>query len=487
MTISVTSPIAQFFDLDGTPLDSGYLYFGLPSQNPETDPTTVYWDSAGTQPCALPIRTRAGYPTRNGTPANIYASGDYSLTVKNKSAALVFYSAVSSQFASVTPVANGGTGASTAAGARTNLGITPANIGASPRATRLDVASVAGTVDLTTNAPNTDDIRITGTLAITGFTVATDRVLRVTAGGAFTLTNGAGLVTQTGANIVVAAGDTFMLRATAANTVEVLNFTKAVFALGQIQSLPDPTLSGNAMTLPASTHTFDFRSATLTTGVPTTVSGTAAALVIPAGATLGTVNAIASTLIEVIMNNGGTLEKAIVNLAGGNDLSETGVISTTAISAGATSANVFYSTTARSNLAYRVVRSLTSTQATAGQWATPPSLVQGCGGQALAAMSSLGYGQTIVSNGAGITRALGATQYNTTGKPIVVYVGGSSAVSYGYFTCSLNGGAAKTIGATGWIGSATNYIGCAMVVIPPWNSYVINMTAGTLGNWDELR
>lgn len=100
--------------------------------------------------------------------------------------------------------------------------------GVSPRATRIDVASVAGTVDLTANAPNTDDIRITGALAITGFTVATDRVLRVTAGGAFTLTNGAGLVTQTGANIVVAAGDTFMLRATAANTVEVLNYATAI-------------------------------------------------------------------------------------------------------------------------------------------------------------------------------------------------------------------------------------------------------------------
>jgi hypothetical protein len=110
--------------------------------------------------------------------------------------------------------------ATTAAAARLLLGV-------APRATRIDVASVAGTVDLTTNAPNTDDIRITGALAITGFTVATDRVLRVTAGGAFTLTNGAGLVTQTGANIVAAAGDTFMLRATAANVVEVLHYVVA--------------------------------------------------------------------------------------------------------------------------------------------------------------------------------------------------------------------------------------------------------------------
>ena len=99
--------------------------------------------------------------------------------------------------------------------------------GLSPRATRIDIASVAGTVDLTTNAPLTDDIRITGALAITAFTVAIGRVLRVTASGAHTLTNNANIVTNTGANIVCAAGDSYMLRATAANTVEVIGFVAA--------------------------------------------------------------------------------------------------------------------------------------------------------------------------------------------------------------------------------------------------------------------
>lgn len=94
----------------------------------------------------------------------------------------------------------------------------------SPRATRIDVASVAGTVDLTANAPNTDDIRITGALAITAFTLTAGRVVRVTAGGAFTLTNNANIVTNSGANLVAAAGDTFMLRATAANVVEVMGY-----------------------------------------------------------------------------------------------------------------------------------------------------------------------------------------------------------------------------------------------------------------------
>lgn len=119
------------------------------------------------------------------------------------------------------------------------------------RATRIDVASAAGAVDLTTNAPSTDDIRITGALAITAFTVITDRVLRVTAGGAFTLTNNASIVTNTGANIVCASGDTFMLRATAANTVEVLGYTtSAGKRLAQIQTTAISAAASGTTVLP---------------------------------------------------------------------------------------------------------------------------------------------------------------------------------------------------------------------------------------------
>ena len=98
---------------------------------------------------------------------------------------------------------------------------------ARPLTTRSDVASVAGAVNLTTGATSTDDIKITGTEVITSFTIAIGRVVRVTAGGAFTLTNGASIVTQTGGNIICVSGDTFVLRATAANVVEVMFFAKS--------------------------------------------------------------------------------------------------------------------------------------------------------------------------------------------------------------------------------------------------------------------
>jgi hypothetical protein len=147
--------------------------------------------------------------------------------------------------------------ATTPAAARTALGV-------APRATRIDVASVAGTVDLTTSAPDSDDIRITGALTVTAFTVAVGRVIRVTAGGAFTLTNNANIVTQTGVNIVAASGDTFMLRATAANVVEVLSYSKAsgvVIADGSITptKLSQPLTAGTAVATTSGTA-IDFTS-----------------------------------------------------------------------------------------------------------------------------------------------------------------------------------------------------------------------------------
>ena len=218
----------------------------------------------------------------------------------------------------------------------------------------------------------------------------------------------------------------------------MLNDSGVTFADGTVQpsaavqilTAPTPTIAANALTIPSVPLSLSFRSTTLSSGVTTVVGGSPSALTIPSTATLGTVNAVQSSIVVLVMNNAGTLEYAVVNLAGGNDLSETGLISTTAISAAATVANVIYSNTARTNLAYRVIARIDSTQSTAGTWATAPTLVQGVGGQALTAMSSLGYGQTW-QNVTG-SRALGTTYYNTKGKPIQV------AINMGVTTASSN-------------------------------------------------
>lgn len=81
----------QFFpDTSGKPLDNGFIYVGTANQNPETNPIAVYWDSDMTIPAAQPLRTSNGFIYRNGTPANIFVDGDFSVTVRDKSHALVY-------------------------------------------------------------------------------------------------------------------------------------------------------------------------------------------------------------------------------------------------------------------------------------------------------------------------------------------------------------------------------------------------------------
>lgn len=87
-------PYPIFTDKSGTPLDNGYLYFGTANLNPETNPITVYYDSALTQPAAQPLRTSNGYVMRNGSPALIYANSQFSVTVRDKKKAMVIYSPV---------------------------------------------------------------------------------------------------------------------------------------------------------------------------------------------------------------------------------------------------------------------------------------------------------------------------------------------------------------------------------------------------------
>ena len=147
----------------------------------------------------------------------------------------------------------------------------------------------------------------------------------------------------------------------------------------QIQSI-SASVASNALTISASALTLDFRSTTLGNGTVTTVTGTPANLVVPASATLGTVNNVQSRLIVIALNNAGTIELAVVNMSSNIQLDETNLATTTAISSGSTSASVVYSTSARTSLAYRVIGSIDSTQTTAGTWAAAPSLIQGAGG-----------------------------------------------------------------------------------------------------------
>jgi hypothetical protein len=239
----------------------------------------------------------------------------------------------------------------------------------------------------------------------------------------------------------------------------------------------DAPVAANALTITINPTTLDFRSTTLTDGTPTTLSLAAAVtVVVPNTATLGTINATAARLAVLAINNAGTIEAAVVNLAGGNQLDETNLITTTTIGTGADSNNVIYSTTGRTNVAYRVVGFIDITEATAGVWATAPTLVQPTGGQALASLSSLGYGQT--TQDVSGSRSAATTYTNTRGKPMMVAIG---------VTLSSTNVAFRINGATFGIAGSTVQSQLGGMVMPG-ETYGLFITSGaslTITSWKE--
>lgn len=256
-----------------------------------------------------------------------------------------------------------------------------------------------------------------------------------------------------------------------------LTVTGNITGTGTAQIQPiTASVSGNALTVTLNPTTLTFRSSTLTSGaVNVRTVSSAISMTVSSGSTLGTVNAQQSRIVVLAIDNAGTIELAVVNISGGTQLDETNLITTTAEggAGAADSASVVYSTTARTSVPYRVVGYVESTQATAGTWVTAPSTIQGSGGNALTAMSSLGYSQTWQT----VTRTSGTTYYNTTGKPIT-------------FCCSVNLTQATTVvvnGVTVFAPGAQPYITGLTVIIPPNASYVATSAQAGLVNPRELR
>lgn len=81
----------QFFELNGTALNDGYVYIGVNGLNPETNPIPIFLDGILTTPIAQPLRTTGGYIYYNGNPISIYFDeSDYSITVKNSLNSLIY-------------------------------------------------------------------------------------------------------------------------------------------------------------------------------------------------------------------------------------------------------------------------------------------------------------------------------------------------------------------------------------------------------------
>lgn len=262
---------------------------------------------------------------------------------------------------------------------------------------------------------------------------------------------------------------------------------RTVIGVKQLQSI-DYSLAGNALTLKLNPTVLDFRSTTLTDGVPVGVANASQiTTVISSGSTGGTISAVQSDILILAINNAGTMELAWTNAAGGVNLDETGVITTVAEggAGAADSATTIYSTTARTGVAYRIVGLFRSTQTTAGSWAQTPSLVQGIGGQALAALSSFGFGQTEQNFSVPTQRAINTTYYNTTGKPIQVKISMSNNSAGGRSSITANGFTHYSSTAYG-TGAYTSPLE-AIVLVGQSYSYTDVAGVSTVASWTEIR
>ena len=461
MTILAPLPIQTFKDNNGNPLAGGLLYTYVAGTS---TPQTTYLDVTGASPNTNPVVLNSRGEAQVWLTAGLF----YKFILQDSAASLIWtVDQITGGAAVVASVTAPAIQAQTYTAVTTTGTSTAYLITTSPVA-----ASLAAGQRYRINLHIANGVA--PTLARDGLTAT-----------AFKVYNSAG------AKVAPAAAALPALFDAEYDGVDyvVLNPLPAAVVAGGTSSSIQPitaSIATGSLTVSVNPTTLDFRSANLGSGaVATRILAAASSVVVPSTATLGTVSGIQSRIAVLLLDNAGTLETAVVNIAGGNDLTETGVISTTAISAAATAANVIYSTTARTGVAYRVVGTVQSTQATAGTWATAPSTIQGSGGQTLAAMSSAGFGQTWQDVTA--SRVLSTTYYNTTGKPITVSVTVLNTVAAGRVACTVNG---LSIGGNG-LNTGTPAGGDQqsnmIFLVPPGASYSAGGVSFSTMQWCELR
>ena len=340
----------QFFDNNGTILSGGKLYtYAAGTTTPLTTYTSssgavantnpIILDSAGRVPYEIWINTTstAKFILRDSTDVLIgtwdnipsYAS---SLNLTGTNNAVAYFNSVGTFTSS------------------SNMTFDGSNL------------TVAGGITAGSNVAITGNISTTGTATFTGLISST-----------------AGISSSTPA-VTQSAGDNSTKIATTA-------FVANTSAKAKIQPLTVTGPSGGALTISLDPTTLDFRNTSTSSGTVTTVSNASTLnLTLSGAATLGTSSGVPARLVVLaIYNSSISMELAIVNLAGGQAVDECNIISTSAISSG-TSASTYYSTTARSSVAYRVVGIIDVTN-TSSSWGTP-TLVQGWGGQVLNGIQS---------------------------------------------------------------------------------------------------
>ncbi len=209
----------------------------------------------------------------------------------------------------------------------------------------------------------------------------------------------------------------------------------------------------NAMTVNIQPDTIDFRSPTLGSGTVNRRTLSAALnLIVPAGATLGTQNGVQSQIAILALDNAGTVLIGVANMAGFTNLDETSLVNTVAITAGASLANVVYSSATVSGLPFRVMGYVQSTQTVAGTWAASPSLIQGQGGQAIigAAKMILAPAQATTSG-----TSIDFTGIPSSAKRVTFLFNQVSGSASSFIIVQVGAGSIQT---TNYFGSTTTFV-----------------------------
>lgn len=201
---------------------------------------------------------------------------------------------------------------------------------------------------------------------------------------------------STGVSMVIPPGSQAFVT-TDGGTTWYLILTNAVGALDPARNLQiNATVSSNALTIAlkdrngndpstASPVVLAFRDSTLTNGDPVIRALTGPlSITVPSGASLGTQNGTAGRIWIGLFDNAGTLVLGVYNscqIVTGIPVSvvswdESNPASGTAISAGATSAQTWYTSGSITTKSLRIIGYLEASEATAGTWATGPTLVQ---------------------------------------------------------------------------------------------------------------
>lgn len=84
MAFEIKNPFPLFADIDGSPLEDGFLYIGTVGLDPITNQVDVYWDKDLTDPATQPISVKSGSPVKDGIPRRIYTASEYSFVAQNK-------------------------------------------------------------------------------------------------------------------------------------------------------------------------------------------------------------------------------------------------------------------------------------------------------------------------------------------------------------------------------------------------------------------